>query len=116
VIHPSRHDLNESKDETNLIDIASGHCSFEQQNDRVDPDLDNTVLIRQQNKEGGMETHDMLQKTSPPSHFSRQPFSDNAIQEVSESSLIRAADLVRQPSCWGADRASHSSRIQYKSV
>jgi len=32
----SRHDLNESKDETNLIDPASGQCSFVLQNDRVE--------------------------------------------------------------------------------
>jgi len=96
----SRRDLDESKDDIKLADPTSGHCSFELQNYRVDPDLDNTVFVRQQNREGG--EHEQLHKFSPPSCSSHQLLSDNHIQEtVSESSLLKAADLVRQPSRWG---------------
>jgi len=50
-----------------------------------------------------MDIQETLHKTSPPSCFSRQLFSDNLIHAVSESSLLRVADLVRQPRRWGAE-------------
>jgi len=109
----SRHSLDESKDNVNLVEPTSGQGSFELQNDFVDTELDNTIFIRQQNREGGIDIHETTHKTLPPLSSSFRPLSDNITHEVSESSLQRTADLVHQPSHWRAEplRAVGSKRV-----
>jgi len=47
----SRHDLDYSESDADLVEPTSGHCSFEVQNDNID--LDNIVFIRKQTRDGG---------------------------------------------------------------
>jgi len=97
----SRHNSNDVKDDINIDEPFSGHSSYETINDKPEHH-EEIVSFRSKSGEGRVKIHTTLHETFlPPVHSDTFSF-DPSVYETSSLSTSRTADLVRQPSRWGA--------------
>jgi len=81
----------------------SGHSSSKIINDINTKVAKTLSRFRPKHRERGIEMHTTLHETFPSLVPSEILSSDRLAHEVSDLSMTRTADLVRQPSRWGAE-------------